>query len=92
MTKTHLDAEHRLELQLANERIASERANANAAAAAVEIAELRAHILRVAISANYGLSAGDNMNFSTGEITRAPHAPEKPPEPPPLLAGQLARS
>ena len=76
--KTQLDPSHRLQLELANERIQRAHAESRCAAAFVEVAELRAHIARISISHEYGLVDGDHMNFSTGEITRKPNH-ESPP-------------
>ena len=72
MTKTHLDPEHRLQLELANERVLRSQAEARAAAAMVDVAALRAHLVRIDVSQRYGLVEGDHMDFDTGAITRKP--------------------
>ena len=92
MTKTHLDPEHMLQLELANERVLRSQADARAAGVMVDVASLRAHLVRVEMSHIYGLSEGDHMDFSTGAITRKPKLEALADAAPPLLAGPLARS
>ena len=88
---THLDPIDRISLELANERVLHSQAEARAAAALVDVANLRAHLVRIEVSHKYGLVEGDHMNFDTGAITRKPK-PETPAEPTLALIPSAAQS